>query len=235
MIKTLIFMLLPFAALSQRYTVLDTAYTVQDNLFYEVREVTYSSGESSYTKTLIGDSSAVFNAAFQKFQDETNRMAHVAQQVFGYAKALNALKKESDYVLSITGKNPLDTITARQSDAALTAGWTIRDTSALDIEFSVNANGQLRYQIQGQTARNADHFGNAIILNNYLGIGKDRFFFKTESGNFRTLDGTILLRKPGGAQNRAATVAPAIKPVIVTPVKEQPTKKPPKKAKKKKQ
>lgn len=234
MIKTLIFMLLPFAALSQRYTVLDTAYTVQDNLFYEVREVTYSSGESSYTKTLIGDSSAVFNAAFVKFQDESNRMAHVAQQVFGYAKALNAMKKESDYVLSITGKNPLDTITARQSDAALAAGWTIRDTSALDIEFSVNANGQLRYQIQGQTTRNADHFGSAIILNNYLSSGKDRFFFKTESGNFRTLDGAILLRKPGGALQRA-TVVPVIEPVIVTLVKEQPTKRPPKKAKKKKQ
>lgn len=81
--------------------------------------------------------------------------------------------------------------------------------------------------------RNADHFGSAIILNNYLGSGKDRFFFKTESGNFRTLDGTILLRKPGGALQRAAIV-PVVEPVIITqPVKEQPKKKPTKKAAKK--
>lgn len=206
MIKTLIFILLPFFALAQRYTILDTSYTVNTSgVFFEVHDMTYSTGEQLTEKVLIGDTSTYFNANFNRFQDESRRMAITAQAVFNMGKRLNDLKKENDKILTATGRDILDTISARNAIAFTSSGWAIRDTSMKSISFSVNSSGQLRYQIQGQTTRNAFLFGDAITLNNYLSTGKDLFVFKTESGNYRNRDGTILLRKPGGAQNRAVT------------------------------
>ena len=232
MIKTLIFILLPFVAISQRYTVLDTSYTVNaGGVFFEVRDVTYSTGEQTTSKTLIGDTATYFNANLTRFQDEARRMATLAQQVFNMGKRLNDLKKENDKILTATGRDILDTITIRNLIDFTASGWIIRDTSNKSMAFSVNANGQFRYQIQGQATRNAFLFGDAITLNNYLGTGKDLFLFKTESGNYRNREGTILLRKPGGAQNREVWVDPNLDAESVEPI---PPKKPAAKPKKKK-
>lgn len=232
MIKTLIFILLPFVAISQRYTVLDTSYTVNaGGVFFEVRDVTYSTGEQTTSKTLIGDTATYFNANLTRFQDEARRMATLAQQVFNMGKRLNDLKKENDKILTATGRDILDTITIRNLIGFTASGWVIRDTSNKSLAFSVNANGQFRYQIQGQATRNAFLFGDAITLNNYLGTGKDLFVFKTESGNYRNREGTILLRKPGGAQNREVWVDPNLDAESVEPI---PPKKPAAKPKKKK-
>ena len=232
MIKTLIFILLPFVAISQRYTVLDTSYTVNaGGVFFEVRDVTYSTGEQTTSKTLIGDTATYFNANLTRFQDEARRMATLAQQVFNMGKRLNDLKKENDKILTATGRDILDTITIRNLIDFTASGWVIRDTSNKSLAFSVNANGQFRYQIQGQATRNAFLFGDAITLNNYLGTGKDLFLFKTESGNYRNREGTILLRKPGGAQNREVWVDPNLDAESVEPI---PPKKPAAKPKKKK-
>lgn len=235
MMRVLIFAFLPFAAFAQsRYTVLDTAYTMQDSLFYEVHEVKYSTGEAMLTKTLIGDSTAVFNAYFIRVQDEAGRMSRLAQKVFSFGNDLKSLKKENDVVLSVTGRDALDTITARYAAQFTTDGWKIKDAAAVDVSFSVNANGQLRYQISGQAARNADLYGDALTLNNYLGSGSDLFLFKTESGNYRNRDGTILLRSPGGAQNRGGLPARSFEAETVKLEPVIPEKKPEKKSKKKK-
>lgn len=246
MIKTLIFILLPFVAISQRYTVLDTSYTVNaGGVFFEVRDVTYSTGEQTTSKTLIGDTATYFNANLTRFQDEARRMAVIAQSVFNMGKRLNYLKKENDKILTATGRDILDTITAHNATEFTASGWIIRDTTAKSIAFSVNASGQLRYQIQGQASRNAFLFGDAITLNNYLGTGKDLYVFKTESGNYRNREGTIIVRQPGGAQNRATTLPPSTIPnggtitimgagaeIIVDPTPPQPAKKQTKKKKK---
>lgn len=235
MIKVLILTLLPLSAFAQRYTVLDTAYTVNTGgVFFEVRDVTYSTGEQATTKTLIGDTATYFNANFNRFQDEARRMAIVAQAVFNMGKRLNDLKKENDKILTATGRDILDTITTRNAIEFTASGWTIRDTSAKSISFLVNASGQLRYQIQGQASRNAFLFGDAITLNNYMGTGKDLFVFKTESGNYRNREGTIIVRKPGGAQNKQFDFifsAPAIE-WIVPESPPQPAQKQTKKKKK---
>jgi len=233
--KTLLFLLFPFMAFSQRYALLDTAYTVNTGgVFFEVHDVTYSTGEQSTTKTLIGDTATYFNANFNRFQDEARWMSVTARAAFNMGKRLNDLKKENDKILSATGRDILDTIAARNAIQFTASGWTIRDTSNKNISFSINANGQLRYQIQGQASRNAFLFGDAITLNNYMGTGKDLHVFKTESGNYRNREGTIIVRQPGGAQNRQFDFnfsAPVIEWIVpVSPP--QPAKKPTKKTKK---
>lgn len=230
MIKILILFLLPFAAMSQRYTVLDTAYTTNvGGTWFDVREVTYSTGEWTNSQTLIGDTAAYFNASLERFQDEARRMAVIAQQVFNLGKRLADMKKERDKILTATGRDVLDTIAARNAALLTDSGWKVRDTVSLNVVFSFNASGQLRYQITGFQARNADLFGDALILNNFKSAGSDLFLFRTESQNYRNREGTVLLRKPGGAQNRAAEVPEASKKVA-------PTEKPiePKKTTKKK-
>lgn len=213
MIRILILLLFPLAVFSQRYTVLDTAYTVNDGgQFFQIRNVLYSTGETEDTKTLIGDTSAYFNRQYVFFQDEAARMARTAQAVFGFGKRLTDLKKENTKILLATGKDILDTITVRNAALFTDARWIVRDTSPVNITFSINANGQLRYEITGQATRNADLFGEALILNNYLNTGKDLFLFMSESQNYRNREGTIILRRPGGAQNRATDLEAVKKP-----------------------
>lgn len=240
--KFIFLLLFPFTAFAQRHTVSDTTYTINDaGKFFSVREVLYSTNEATTEKTIIGDTVAYFNATFARFQNEAERMAQAARTVFDFGKRLTVLKKENDKVLLATGKDALDTITARLSASFLSGQWTIRDTSVKDIAFSVNGNGQFRYQITGQLTRNADLYGDAITLNNYLSTGKDLFLFKTRSNNYRNREGTIILRMPGGAQNRGWSSGPdqmgerifteviKIEPIFVP---EKPVKKRSKKAKK---
>lgn len=230
MIKTLILFLLPLLLTAQRYTVLDTAYTTNvGGTWFDVREVTYSTGEWTTSQTLIGDTTAYFNASLERFQDEAKRMSVVAQQAFNMGKRLGDMKKERDKILTATGRDILDTIAARNFALFADSGWKVRDTTSLDVDFTINANGQLRYLITGFQTRNADLFGDALILNNFKSTGSDLFLFRTESQNYRNRDGTVLLRKPGGAQNRAAEMPEA-------PKKTEPIEKPtePKKTAKKK-
>lgn len=218
--KNIILLLLLLCSVSAqaqtKYTVSDTSNIVNSaGLFFEVRDVLYSNGEELHTKTLLGDTASLFSAAYSRFIQSAEQMSTDARYVLLFPKRITELNKDNSTILSATGMDVLDSITARLGSALLEDGWTLRTQGAAqpaDIVFSVNNNGQLRYTITGQAARNAWLFGAVIHLLNYLGTGDAIDLYRTESGNYKTVDNRITLRRPGGPANRSA-LAPPPEPV----------------------
>jgi hypothetical protein len=197
----------------QKYTVTDTTYT--DNsagVFFSVRDIVYSNGEESHTKTRIGDTLALFDAFYSRFVQQATQMATDAKYVITFPSLIGDMNRDNNLLLATTGKDALDTITARLSAPLLEDGWTLRSNgTAEDILFIVNANGQLRYTITGFATRNATLFGSVIRMNNYKD-GNAIDLYRVASGNYKTIDNRLTLRRPGGPANRSA-LAPPPEPV----------------------
>ena len=194
-------------AAQSKYTVTDTSYTTNSaGVFFAVRDIIYSNGEESHTKTLIGDTSALFDAFYNRFVQAGTQMATDARFVLTFPRKIADLKKDNDDLLAITGKDAMDTITAKLSGAIMEDGWTIRQNGApQDLAFTINNSGQLRYSVGGNT-RNALFFGAVLRLNNYNGAD-DLELYRVESGNYKSIDNKITLRRPGGPANRSAEAA----------------------------
>ena len=201
--------------IAQKYTVTDTTYTTNSaGVFFTVRDIIYSNGEETHTKTLIGDTSALFDAFYNRFVQAGTQMATDARFVLTFPRKIANLKKDNDDLLAITGKDAMDTITAKLSGAIMEDGWTIRQNGIpQDLAFTINNNGQLRYSVGGNT-RNALFFGAVLRLNNYNGADNLELY-RVESGNYKSIDNKITLRRPGGPANRSAEAA-AVKAAPVT-------------------
>lgn len=200
----LILLFLPAFLNGQTFATKDTSYRVSSNgKFFNVREVEYSDGTGSTVRTLIGDTLTIFSAYLQDFQVQTAQMAADARKASRFGKDITTLLNQSGEAFAITGRDVLDTITARQAGPLLLSGWIVKDTSGTkDVEFFVNANGQLRYTVAGFQTRNADLFGGVLRFNNYLSSGQHVDLFKAVSGNWFTIDDKLKMRFPG--QNDAA-------------------------------
>lgn len=194
---------------AQKYVVSDSSYTVNTGgAFFTVHDVIFSNGEETHIKTLIGDTAALFNVFYNRFVQAGTQMATDARFVLTFTRKIADLKKDNDDLLAIAGQDALDTITARLSGAIMEDGWTIRQNgTAQDIAFTINNGGQLRYSVGGNT-RNAIFFGDVLRLNNYAG-GGDLPLYKVESGNYKSIDNKITLRRHGGPANRSAAPPPA--------------------------
>lgn len=227
-----ILILLPGFLPGQTFAIKDTTWqTTNAGKFYTVREVVYNTGESSLTKSLIGDTATIFQTYYNRFITESNGLAAVAREVVRHRKAITRMNQENNLALSVTGRDALDTITAKLAGPLLAAGWRAKDTAGVkDLTFSVNANGQLRYTVQGFATRNATLFGKVMRLNNYRSSGFDVDVYESASGNWFSVDGDNELLRPGGAPdaNKSRSTEASQQPVNETV---KPSKKPAKKKK----
>lgn len=199
-------LIFPAFSFSQRAVTKDSTWQTSDaGKFFEVRLVEYSTGESSLTRTLKGDTMTIFQAALNAYVSEGNRMANEARSTSQFDRIIKRLIQQNDEVFAITGRNILDTLTARYSAALLNAGWTAVDTGTLNIGFGVNANGQLRYTLQGFPTRNATLIASTLRLNNYGNKGKAIDLFQGPGGNWFSLDDGLKIKFPGNISgNRQA-------------------------------
>jgi len=214
--RVLFFLLFPALLSAQTVLTKDTTYQTNANgKFYNVREVEYSNGESSVVTTLVGDTATVLENALQRMISEGTRMANDAREVSRFDNIINRMVQEANFILASTGRDVLDTLTAKYSGALLIDGWSILDTLERDIAFNVSANGQLRYLITGFQARNAAIFANTMRLTNYKSTGTNLDLYKATNGNWFSLDGRIKVRFPGNPDsisnkaNRSAAPPPA--------------------------
>lgn len=179
--------------------------------FYENRLVEWNTGESSLNVELRGDTLTLFNNYLQKFISEGGQMSALARDAARFDRNITAMNRQNTDVLAFIGRDVLDTITARFAGPLLQSGWTIKDTAAtLDVSFSVNGQGQLRYQIQGFPTRNALLIGSSVLrLNNYQTTGQSLDFFLAQGGNWFTLENKTKLRLPGNQDvaNRALNLS----------------------------
>lgn len=196
--------------IAQKYTVTDTTYTTNSaGVFFTVRDIVYSNGEETHTKTRIGDTLALFDAFYNRFVNTAAQMSTDARYAITFPALIGDMNRDNNLLLATTGKDALDTVTARLSAPLLEDGWKLRTSGAgaEDVVFIVNNNGQLRYTITGFTTRNATLFGQVIRLNNYKdGTAID--LYQVASGNYKTINNSITLRRPGGPANRSVTAPP---------------------------
>ena len=201
--------LMPLFAFSQgAVATKDTTWQVADNgAFYEVRLVEYSNGESNLNRRLIGDTASVFRAYMSEFEAAGNRMANVANEARTNDKEIREILQRRDSILAKFNRDITDTMTAKYGGPLLTSGWVVyEDTAALDVAFSVNAQGQLRYQITGYPARNAFIIARTMRLQNYKDTGRSLGIYAAPGGNWGSVDDRVRMRFPGNqGLNRAVS------------------------------
>lgn len=214
--KRLLFLLLltPFFTAAQNgEPVSDTSYLVkQDTVFFEVKTSTYQDGSELTTKTLIGDTTDLVQAARDRITAKAATMAVDIRYVSTFRKQITSLMRESDAVLALTGIDPQKLVQNDFSAPFLISGWKIRrDDTTSDIEFGVNGQGVLRYSINGGSTKATQLFGNAMRLKNYPSNGTDTDIYLLPNGVWVNADRTVIMRPPNNDNpvNRSAAPAPA--------------------------
>lgn len=236
--KILFLLLLPLSVFAQRETKTDTTYLINESgKWFSARRVVYINNEETFNKTLIGDTARLVQNQIERITAQAASMARDAQTVSNFKRQLAGLIRESNAVLAASGVSPIDTVQKLHVLKFLAPGWTIRQSGAItDISFLVNAQGRFRYTITGQQTRNADLFGDVIILNAYPTTGNRVELYRNSEGNYMSLDRSVVVREPGstanlqGGQSREAA-APTIE-AAPAPVKETPKPAPKKKKRK---
>lgn len=197
--------------------VTDTSEIVlQGGKFFEVKMQTFADGDEINTKTMIGDSTALVQSTEDRIISKAATLAVDARYVSQSRKALTELIRQDNAVEGATGISPLKNIVQNYSSPFLESGWKIKESgAAIDISFSVNAGGNLRYTPAGGTTRTAILFGDAIRLRNWTGTtGMDLYQLKA-GGPWVNLDRTVILRPPGNAGPVSRQAAPApVEPIV---------------------
>ena len=226
--------MMPIFAFSQGNVVTkDSTWQIAANgAFYEVRLVEYNTGESSLNRRLIGDTASVFSGYLARFEAEGNRMATIAFEARAFDRIIRDFLQRRDSILTSVGRDITDTLTDKYAGPLLASGWKVYDdTTQLNVEFSVNAQGQLRYQIAGFPIRNAFIIARTMRLQNYGSTGKKLDVYAAPGGNWFSIDDRVKIRLPGN-QGLSRVLEPIQKPPTIAPTKKtEPTKKA-KKAKK---
>lgn len=202
--KNILFLLLlPLSLLAQRETKVDTSYIINDGgQWFSARRVVYLNDEETFSKTLIGDTSRLVQNQIERIISQAGSMANDARTVSGFKRRLSDLKRESDAIRTASGVSPLDTVQKRYAGKLLNGAWTIRESGVLTpITFTVNAQGRLRYLIQGGQTRNADLFGDVLILNAYPAQGSQVELYLNSERNYMSIDRSVVVREPGSTAN----------------------------------
>lgn len=191
----------------------DTSYlTQQGALFFEVKTSIYQDGSELTTKTLIGDTIALVQASKDRLTSNAATMSVDVRHVSQFRKRFTKLLREATAVQTLTGIDPQRAVQDDYSAPFLAPGWTVkRDGTTSDVEFTVNANGALRFTIGAAGSKAALLIGNALRLKNYPANGTDTDLFTLPNGVWVDATRSVILRPPGNNDpvNRSAAPAPA--------------------------
>lgn len=185
----------------------DTSYfTVQGGKYYEIRTTFYPDGEEITMKDFIGDTAALVQGMKDRITSKAASLAVDVSYTSTAKKQLTGLIREANAVQTLTGIDPMQGVQDDNVAPFLADGWTIRrDDVTSPVVFTVNAQQNLRYAVNGGATKGARLFGRVIRLLNYPANGGDTDMFLMKNGNFVNLDRSTVLRPPG---NNAPVTAP---------------------------
>lgn len=167
--------------------------------YFEVYTVTYDNEEQTVDKTLVGPADQLANHYADKFQQIASTLAGNVQPAAQAKKTINEINGDATDIQTITGIDPLGIVQARYEAELLTPGWTIDDgTGGLPIVFTINAQGNLRYNVNGTGTKGATIYGSVLRLNNYPVAPTNVDFFITENKRrfFSLPDRNVIIKKP---------------------------------------
>lgn len=179
-----------------------TTYTLgTDNVtYFEVTVTTFDSGRKETVENPVGGSNILTELVCSRIKNTASALATDARGISRAKAILNELNGDSAEVATITGgQSPLEKIQAEYQAELLASGWTIDEGSGfVPIVFSVSAQGQLRYNVNGTGNKNARMYGAVLRLNNYPSAPNDTDFFLNESGKryFSLPNKSVIIKKP---------------------------------------
>ena len=166
--------------------------------YFQVLTVDYDDETQTVDKTLIGPAAQLANHFADQFEQDSRTLANNSQVAGLNKKRLNEINGDDGQIDTITGVSPLAIVLSRYETDLTEPGWTIDDgTGELPIVFSVNGQGQLKYDINNTGNTNATIYGDVIRLNNYIGTTNVDFFAKPNRQRFFSLpNGDVIIKKP---------------------------------------
>lgn len=179
-----------------------TTYTLgADNVtYFEVSVTTFDNGRKETIENPVGPADILTELVCGRIKNTANSLATDARGISRAKGILNELSGDSAEIATITGgQSPLDKIQAEYQAELLASGWTIDEGSGfVPIVFSVSAQGQLRYNVNGTGNKNARIYGAVLRLNKYPASPTDTDFFLTENGKryFSLPNKSVIIKKP---------------------------------------
>jgi hypothetical protein len=173
--------------------------------YFEVTTTNYTNEEQTVSKRLIGPASVLLQTVSGDIQNKAATLARDADNVSRAKQSTLDWIGDDTEIKSITGFSPLKQIQDAFEAVLIAAGWIINDgTGDLPIVFSVNAQGQLKYNVNGTGNKNATLFGSVIRLNNYPAAPTDTEFFLSLNGKrfFSLPNRAAVIKTPTGIQFR---------------------------------
>ena len=173
--------------------------------YFEVTTTNYTNEEQTVSKRLIGPASVLLQAVSGYIQNRAATLARDADNVSRAKQAaIDWIADDAD-IKAIVGFSPMKQIQDGYEEKLTVPGWIINDgTGDLSIVFSVNAQGQLKYNVNGTGNKNATVFGAVIRLNNYPAAPTDTEFFLSLNGKrfFSLPNRSVIIKTPSGIQFR---------------------------------
>jgi hypothetical protein len=164
--RYLLFLLLPYVAMSQE-VVSDTAYIeTRDSTFWAVRITNYATGQRTTTESPLGsDTAQVVNSVLSTIYPITNGYAsNAAKVITGYAPTRQAVGATNSTLMGLIGKNYFAVLSEQIGDEFL-GDYTMRVNGTLvDASIIRLPSGLLRYR-QGGT-----NFGMVVLARNWIRI-----------------------------------------------------------------
>jgi hypothetical protein len=164
--RYLLFLLLPYVAMSQE-VVSDTAYIeTRDSTFWAVRITNYATGQRTTTEAPLGsDTAQVVNSVLSTIYPITNGYAsNAAKVITGYAPTRQAVGATNSTLMGLIGKNYFAVMSEQIGDEFL-GEYTMRVSGApVDASIIRLPSGLLRYR-QGGT-----NFGMVVLARNWIRI-----------------------------------------------------------------
>lgn len=167
--------------------------------YFEVVTVDYDNEEQRITKTAIGAAAILEKHYADNFEQIAATMANNADTISRARKTLNEINNDATQIQTITGVDPLATIQARYETELLTPGWTIDEGAGfVPLTFTVNAQGNLRYSVNGANYKGATIYGGVILLKNYPASPTDTEFYLSGNGNryYSLPNKNVQIKKP---------------------------------------
>lgn len=196
-----IFFFLLFASQLQSQTItFDTSYVkIIDNAYYLIYRADYADGGYYEKASIIGDTSQLYYGALSSFENNANNFADKVVAYYDFGRKITAVIRENNNLLTMTGKNPLDTILKNNAEFYTDNKWQITSlgtTAAVDFNYNKNTSA-FRYIVEGSTAKNAIVFSKFVIrLISYPVLGQFLdLYWEEGKSRYISQDGKVWIRQ----------------------------------------
>jgi hypothetical protein len=172
----------------------------QNGQFWKRQTVIYANGESLVKTTLLGDTATTTATYTNLFRQQAATFANDVRFILTLRRQLNELVRQAADVEAVVGISPVEQLYL--DSLVFQPGWQTNSGAGNQaLTFNTNAQGQLRYAINGGTNRNAFYFGEVIQFRNFpyaTGLtGVTLNFYRRNDGRYSDLLQNHILIPPG--------------------------------------